>query len=111
MTNPWHSYPTNYTDPITNLSTSVGGVGDFFGSYPASVVPFAGVGIVILLWIVSFSLSLMSGTRKAFMVASFITGVLSVYLWRIGMIDVSVVFILVVLTIVGALGGKEENAL
>ena len=110
MTN-WHSYPNNYTDPTTNLSTSVGGVGDFFGSYPASVVPFAGNGIVILLWIVSFSLSLMSGTRKAFMVASFITATLSVYLWRIGMIDVGIIFILIVLTIVGAIGGKEENSL
>ena len=106
MTTAWHEYPTNFSN-----GTSVDGVGSFFGSYPAAIVPFAGIGIVILLWIITFSLSLMSGVRKAFMVASFIAGVLSIYLWRMAMIDVSIVFILVILTIVGAIGAKEENSI
>ena len=105
----WHQYPTNFTDPFTNQSTSVGGVGDFFGAYPASIVDGFGLGLVCIMWIIFFTLSYAIGTRKAVMASSFITGVLSVYLWRIGLIDPWIIFAMIFLTIIGAIGGKEEN--
>ena len=106
----WHQYPTNFTNTISNTNgSSVGGVADFFAIYPTSIVDGFGLGLVCIMWLVFFSLSMVSGARKSVMVASFITGVLSVFLWRIGMIDPWVIFLMTALTIVGALGAKEEN--
>lgn len=106
----WWDYPTNFTNRIDNTSgNSVDGVGSFFGSYPASIVPGMGLGLVAVLWLVFFSLSVASGVRKAMMVSSFICTILVTYLWRIGLVDVWVIFLLTVLTIVGAMGSKEEN--
>ena len=106
----WWSYPTNFTNRITNATNdSVNGVGSFFGSYPSSVVPGLGLGLVCIMWLVFFSLSMASGVRKALMVSSFITGILSFYLWRISMIDTWVVMVLAVLTVIGAIGSKEEQ--
>lgn len=106
----WWQYPTNFTNDITNVTNdSVNGVGSFFGTYPASVVPGVGLGLVSIMWLVFFSLSMASGVRKAMMASSFITGVLSVYLWRIGLIDVWVVFAMTIFTIIGTIGSKEEQ--
>jgi hypothetical protein len=110
VTNLWHQWPTNFTNGITNATNqSVNGVGSFFGSYPASVVPGYGMGMVCILWVVFFSLSIASGVRKALMVSSFVTAILSTYLWRIGLIDPSIIFVFAILTIVGAIGSKEEK--
>jgi hypothetical protein len=106
----WWDYPTNFTNKLTNVTNqSVDGVGSFFGSYPASIVPGMGIGMVCIMWLVFFSLSMASGVRKAMMTASFVTGVLSTYLWRIGLVPLWVLFVLVVLTIIGAIGSKEET--
>jgi hypothetical protein len=43
------------------------------------------------------------------MVSSFVTAILSTYLWRIGLIDPSIIFVFAILTIVGAIGSKEER--
>lgn len=106
----WWEYPVNYTNRIDNTSgNSVDGVGSFFGSYPASVVPGMGLGMVCIMWLVFFSLSIASGARKAMMTSSFITMILSTYLWRIGLVEVWVLFVLITLTIVGAIGSKDEG--
>ena len=105
MTTDWHSYPTNFSN-----GTGVDGPASFFWKYPASQVPMYGYALVILIWVASFSLSLAIGVRKALATASFVTGVIAVYLWRVAMIDISVLFILVVITIIGVIGGKEENS-
>ncbi len=105
----WWEYPTNYTNRITNNSgNSVDGVGSFFGDYPASIVPGIGLGLVCIVWLIFFSLSSAMGARKAVMSSSFITMIISTYLWRIGLVPIWVLFLLIVLTIVGALGSKEE---
>ena len=109
MTN-WWDYPTSFQNDITNVTNdSVNGVGSFFGTYPASVVPGVGLGLVSIMWLVFFSLSIASGVRKAMMASSFITGVLSIFLWRINLIPLWVIFLLTVLTIIGAIGSKEEQ--
>jgi len=106
----WWDFPTNYTNKITNTSgNSVDGVGSFFGSYPASVVPGMGLGLVCIMWLVFFTLSMASGVRKAMLASSFITLVLSTYLWRISLIPLWPLFVLVALMVVGAIGSKEER--
>jgi hypothetical protein len=103
MTN-WHEYPTNFGN-----GTIIDGPASFFMKYPVSQVPMMGNLLIVLLWVTAFSLSMAGGVRKAFGVASFITLTLAIYLWRLSMIDISVLFILLVLGVVGVLGGKEEN--
>lgn len=106
----WWNYPTDFNNTITgNSSDSVTGVGSLFGTYPASTVSGYGVGIVCIMWLVFYSLSIASGVRKAMMTSSFVTGVLSVFLWRIGIVDTWILFVLIALTIVGAIGSKEEQ--
>ena len=105
----WWQYPTNYTNKMTNATgQSVDGIGSFFGSYPASIVPEMGLGLVAIMWVVFFTLSLATGTRKALMASSFITAILSTYLWRIGLVPLWTLFALIALTIIGAIGSKEE---
>jgi len=103
----WWQYPTNYTDRMGNI-TSVNVIGDLFANYPASIVPGIGLGIISVMWLIFFSLSVGSGVKKAIMTSSFITLILGVFLWRIALIDVWVLFVLIVLIIVGAIGSKNE---
>ena len=100
----WHPYPYNFSN-----GTSVDGVGSFFGSYPASIVSMTGTGIIVMIWMVVFMLSLVSGAIKAFTVASFVSAILGVYLMRIDLLSVQWVFVLAVMTIVGFLLSKSEN--
>lgn len=106
----WWEYPTNYTNDLTNTSgSSISGVGSFFGSYPSSIVPGYGLGLVVIMWLVFFSLSIASGVRKAILASSFISLILSTYLWRIGLVPLWVLFTLIVLMVIGAIGSKEEQ--
>lgn len=101
----WHEYPTNYSG-----GNNVDGVAEFFGSYPATIVPMAGTGMLVIVWLVSFALSYMVGAMKAFTVASFVSTILGTYLWRIGMVQVEWVFVLAVMTIIGFLLSWGENS-
>ena len=100
----WHEYPTNFSN-----GTSISGVGDLFGTYPAHIVENFGIGLSVILWLVLFALFYYSGTRKAMMASSFITGVLSVYLWRVDLIPAWVIFVCAILTVFGAIGSKSES--
>jgi hypothetical protein len=100
----WHYYPSDSGWGVESVS-------DFFGAYPASIVPLMGIGLVLIIWVTAFSLSLMSGVRKAMAVSSFITGVLATYLWKLELVQPAVILVMAVLTIIGAIGGKEENKL
>ena len=106
----WYQYPTNFTNSITNVSNdSVDGVAKMFGSYPASQVSFFGAGMVTILWMIFFGLSYGAGAIRAILVSSFITGILSVYLWRIGLIDAWIIFLMIALTIFGAIGSMSDK--
>lgn len=102
MTNNWWSYPTNYTN-----NTGVEGVSDFFIGYPSTIVgnSFA-AGIVLMIWIFSFTLSLVAGTRKALAVSSFITLILAIYLMKY--LNPIILIGLVFMIIIGLIGGKSE---
>ena len=103
----WHEWPTNFS----NGTESVNGVADFFIGYPTHVTSFFGIGILIVIWLGAFTLSMMSGLRKALAVSSFVSAILGIYLWRAGAIGIEPIFVLVILIIVGLIGGKEENSL
>ena len=99
----WWPYPTNFS------GTEANGVADFFVKYPSLITnDYFGMAMVLVIWVISFALSMGSGSRKALAVASFIAFVFSIYFIRLGVINMIVSIVLVVLTIIGALG-KEDG--
>ncbi len=112
MANQWWDYPVSFKNNITGaVNDSVDGVADMFAVYPSSIVPDFGLGIVIIMWLTFFSLSYASGVRKAMAASSFITLILSTYLWRVGYVPLWSLFTLVVLLIIGLIGSKSEQSL
>ena len=102
----WWQYPTNYSN-----GTSVEGVYDFFFGYPTTAISnYFGIGIIILIWSGFFALGVSSGTKKAMLIASFISFVMSIYLFTVGLLNPVVPIILIVLTIVGAILSKGEDS-
>ncbi len=100
----WYEYPTNYSN-----GTSVDGVGKFFFKYPSHIVAQYASGMLLLIWLFSFGTMLLSGSKKAIGVSSFITFVFSVYFFMEGILNPVVPIALIILTIIGLVGAKEEG--
>jgi hypothetical protein len=108
----WWNYPTNFSNNITGVTNdSVDGVADMFAVYPASIYPDIGLGMVVIMWLTFFILSYASGARKAMAASSFVTLILSTYLWRIGYVPLWALFTLLGLLIIGLIGSKSEQSL
>lgn len=108
MTTDWYNYPTNYTGGNKTIS----GVWDFFFGYPSEILNgWFSLGIVFLIFVSSFGISLYAGTRKALATASFITFIFSIYFFMRGILNPIVPIVLIILTIIGAIGSKEEGGL
>jgi len=102
----WWPYPTNFSN-----GTEVNGTADFFVTYPSFILSgWFGAGITLIVFIMSFALSMMLGSRKAFMVASLIAGLFSIYFIRLNAINPVITIVLFILAIIGAIGGKEEGS-
>lgn len=100
-------YPTNFSN-----GSAVEGIGDFLFNYPIAIIgdKFA-VGIITLIWVSFFSILLIARTAKALAVSSFITLIFSIWFWARGDLNIMVPFLLLVLTIIGAVGAKGEPQL
>ena len=105
-TTDWYEYPSNFSN-----GTSVDGVGSFVQYANVMLGNKFGLGILLLIWLASFIMSLSVGTKKALMTSSFISFVFSIYLVRLDMIHPLFVFVLIILTIIGAIGSKQEQGL
>lgn len=102
----WYPYPYNYSN-----GTAVNGIGSWWQYSNVVLGDWMGAGIILLIWLATFGMSLVVGVRKAMLTASFISFVFSIYLVRLGMIHPVIVVTLIILTIVGAIGGKEDTGL
>lgn len=101
----WYDYPTNYSN-----GTEVDGVAKMFFKYPNFILGgWAGAGWTLLIFVISFGLSMAAGTRKALGVAGFISFIFSLYFLRLGMLNITISFVLLFVAIIGVIGGKEEN--
>jgi hypothetical protein len=108
----WWDYPTSFYNNVTGaVNDSVDGVADMFVTYPASIVPGIGIGMVVIMWLTFFILSYASGVKKAMAASSFITLILSTYLWRVGYVPLWILFTLIALLILGLIGAKDEQGL
>ena len=75
----WYQMPYNYSN-----GTSVGGVGDFFMKYPSFILGnYLAMGIITMIWVMIFGISLAVGARKSLVAASFPTFILSLYKIRL----------------------------
>ena len=101
----WHEYPTNFSN-----GSVVNGPGSFFFKYPASIINQFGSGIIILVWLMIFGISSYLGTRKAILIASFITFILSIPLAVQSLINPTIPIILILLTIIGLISVKGDSS-
>lgn len=107
----WWSYPTNFSNGTID-NASVNGAGDFFFGYPTAI--FAGkyaLGIILLIWVSIFGISLAFGSKKALLTASFVSFFFSTILAVGGWLNPVIPIIMIVLTIVSAIGSSKEGNL
>lgn len=100
--------PTNFT--VGNSTTGVDGVGSMFQYAQYATDGWFGTGVVFLIFIMSFGVSSLLNIGRAFASASFISLVFSVYFARIGAINPTIPFILMLMTIVGFFWAKSERS-
>ncbi len=97
-------YPYNYSN-----GTIVDGVGKWMQYTNYILGDSLGLGIIIMIWVFSFGISLMLGAKKAILAASFISFVFAVYLAAAGILNnLMVLGVLLVLMIIGALGSSGQ---
>lgn len=98
-----YAYPYNFSN-----GTSVEGLGSLLQYTNVIGLEFVGAAIVLLIWLVSFGAMIASGSKKALLGSSFISMIFAGLFTRLGMINPSIFFGLLVLTIVGLIGSKGE---
>ena len=101
--------PTNFTN-ADNVSTSVDGIGSLFEYAWYATSNAFGLGIVFIIFLMSFGATSLMGIGRAFASASFITLIFSLYLTRIGALGPTIPFVLIAMTIVGFFWAKEERS-
>lgn len=97
-------YPTNYSN-----GTSVDGFGSLIQYVSFITAGWFAAGFTLLIWLATFFISLVSGSRKAMMVASFVTFPFCIYFVRLDMIHPMIPMIVIALGILGAIGSKESG--
>lgn len=102
----WFEYPTNYSN-----GTSVDGVGKFFFDYPSHIIESYAPGILLLIFLMVFGAMLLFGSKKALAVAGFITFIFSVYFFMAGILNPVIPIAMIIITIIGLLGAKEEQGM
>ena len=99
-------YPTNYTN-----NTGVDSVSDFFLGYPAFISGgVSSTTIMVFVFLVFFALGLPFGVGSALTAASFISFILSTYLWWNGALGITFPIVFFALTIASAIiVGNSRN--
>jgi len=106
MVENWYEYPSNYSN-----GTSVDGLGSFIQYTSFVTNHWLATGILLIIWTFSFMMSMVSGSRKALLTASFITFIFGVYFVRLDIVNPIVVVTLLALTILGAISSYNEQGL
>jgi hypothetical protein len=105
-----YDYPTNFT--IGNESLAVTGLGSLFTYATYATDGWFGTGLLFLIFVLVFAVSSLVDIRKSFAAASFVGLVFSVYFARLNMINTSLPFLFVAMTIIGfflARSGTQSN--
>lgn len=107
----WWQLPTNFTNN-SGVNQSVDGAGDLFFSYPAAITggKFM-LGIILIIWVAVFGLSLAFGSKRALLTASFVTFFFSTLLAVGGWLNPVIPVIMIILVIVSAIASKSDGGL
>lgn len=100
----WHEWPTNFSN-----GTAIDGIGNLFKYMNYVSDGFLSSAFLVIVWLLVFVPFALTGTRRAAASASFVTFAFSVYFWRISMINPVIMFALLLMTILFAIGSKEEG--
>jgi len=95
-------YPTNFSN-----GTAVTGPGGFFLDYPTAIIANYANGLLLLIWLGVFAISMAFGSRKAILTSSFITGVFAIFFAARGWVNPVIPIVLVILIIIGLFGSKD----
>lgn len=100
--------PTNFT--VGNETLGMDGIGSLFIYAQYATGDVFGAGILIVLWLIAFGVGSLVNAGRAFASASFITFVFSVYFARLGALNPTYPFILMILTIIGFFLARSERS-
>ena len=84
---------TLFADPITNTTS----IGELVININAALGGILGPGLVLTIFVVTFISSIGYGTNKAFLASAFITTILTAPLMIMGIVDQSIMIILILL--------------
>jgi hypothetical protein len=98
-------YPTNFT--LNNESLAVEGVGTLLGYAQYASGGWFGFGMLVLIFLMVFTISGLIDIRKSLASASFVTLIFSVYFARLNLVNPNFTFVLIAMTIAGFFVAKS----
>lgn len=101
-------FPSNFT--LGNETISVVGIGSLFQYAQYATGNWFGMALIFLIWLIAFLPFSLVGFAQALAASSFIAFIFSLYLIRLDMIHPAVPFILIAMTILGAIISKERRS-
>jgi len=106
----WFDYPTNYSD--ANQFEGDHSVNSTFGlleygNYATG--GWLGVMIMIMVFFITLGAGIMTGVKKAFTAASFISTIFAIMLFGLGLIESYWVMIWITMTAIAAVGAFNEK--
>lgn len=101
--------PSNFTN-AANESVSVDGVGSLFQYAWYATNNAFGLGILMMIFFISFGASALMNIGRAFASASFITFIFSVYFVSAGLVSEVIPFVFLVMTIIGFFWARGERS-
>ena len=102
----WYQYPTNYSDG-TAMVNSTSGLLEY-GNYVTG--GWVGVMLMLMIFFISLGTGVMTGVKRAFGAAAFISTIFSIMLWSLGLIQTYWVAIWATLTAIAVVGAFYEKS-
>ncbi len=97
-------YPSNFSN-----GTAVESLGTMIQYADYASGGWLAYGFLIIIFVLTFTMSSLLSSKKGLLASSFITFVFSIYFLRLDLVNPIVVFVLILMMIVGALGSKSEG--
>ena len=102
----WWDYPTNYSNGNSSVN-DIYGVLDY-GNYVTT--GWLGVMIMFMIFFISLGTGIITGVKRAFTAAAFISTIFSILLFGLGLIQAYWVMIWITLTAIAAVGAFNERS-
>jgi len=99
-------WPTNFSN-----GTAITGLGGIFQYAQYVTSGMFSMGILLMIFLMSFGIGMVTGIKRALASSAFITFIFSVYFVRLDMINPIVPIALLFVSIIGALGSKAEGGI